>query len=211
MALELNVVLRDDDRESGGRVFDFDQLQNFFIVGLDFFGERIRTNVNHIYVWVLYAENSSHLGVFLLFKLFDGHPLNFAYAVRIDVNLNSGLRFDCFPGKFELILHLTPYFNGVHLEFSQLFLSLIFELPEPIPPLNNSCLLHQEFELLEVRVCFVEPPGLLYHNRSHSWPSRSFEHLLGVLDNADHLSLVDHAVEHFVLAVPVEVLASVFL
>ena len=113
------------------------------------------------------------------------------------------LLFDGFPSKFEFLLHLTPDLDRVNLKLSKLLLSLIFELPESVSPLNNSCLLHQEFELLEVRISFVESPSFLDHDCCHPWASRSFEHLFGVLDNPYDLSLIYDTVEHILLTISI--------
>jgi hypothetical protein len=119
------------------------------------------------------------------------------------VDFYPWLLFDSFPSKFEFFLHLTPDLDRVNLKLGELLLSLIFELPESVSPLDNSCLLHQEFELLEVGISFVEPPSFLDHDCCHPRASRSLEHLLGILDNSNDLSLINDTVEHILLTISI--------
>lgn len=127
------------------------------------------------------------------------------------MNFYSWLLFDGFPSKFKFFLHLTPDLDRVYLKLGKLLLSLIFELPKSVSPLDNSCLFHQEFELLEVRVSFVEPPCFLDHDSCHPWASRSLEHLLWVLDDSYHLSLINDTVKHVLLTIFIKVFSSVFM
>ena len=109
------------------------------------------------------------------------------------MDLNALILADGRPGLFEFILHLAPNFDRICSQPLQLLLCLILELPQPVASLNESCALHQEFELPEVAVGPEEPPLLLDGHRGHCWATVTFIHFLWIPDYPKNLCLVGYA------------------
>ena len=77
MTMEANVVLRNDQVESFGRLFDFNQLQNLHVVLKDFTSHGEWTDVNNVDFRVFDSENSSDLGILFLLELLYCHSFHF--------------------------------------------------------------------------------------------------------------------------------------
>ena len=79
VARELHVVLRDDYHEPLLWLFDLHQIQNLQIVLVDLVRQRIRTDVNDVYIWVLDTEDPRDLCILSLLELLDGGPLELCH------------------------------------------------------------------------------------------------------------------------------------
>jgi hypothetical protein len=67
--------------------------------------------------------------------------------------------------------------------------------------LNNRCLLHQLFQLLEIAVRFVTFPDFLNQNGCQIMPTWSLKHELRVIHDLFNLLFVTHALQHIVIGV----------
>jgi len=118
MRMEFSKVLWNNSREPPIRILNFHQLKNLQIVVVNFLGQRERTNVNDIDVWVFNIEQPCNLGIFSLLVLFQCHPLVLRDRKGVDVDLNPSARFDRWPLLLEFLLHLSP---NLELVLSQIF------------------------------------------------------------------------------------------
>ena len=66
MAMESHIVLRNDQVESLGWLFNFNKLEDLHVVFEDFACESVRSNIDNVDVWVFNREYSGDLGVLFL-------------------------------------------------------------------------------------------------------------------------------------------------
>ena len=77
MVLELVIVFWNNKMESTLWILNLYKLKDLHVVLVDFTGKSIRTDVDHINVWVFNRENPDNLCIFLLLKLLSAHSLKF--------------------------------------------------------------------------------------------------------------------------------------
>lgn len=117
MFMELNVILRNDYKESLIRRLNFSKFKNLLVIIINFTRERKRSDVNQINLWIFTSKYSWNLWIFSVFKFIHGRSFPFINRDTINMYLNSSLWFDLRPFSFELIHHILPFKKRFLFEF----------------------------------------------------------------------------------------------
>ena len=161
MRLKFHVVLWDDGPETFLGFFNFHKFENFRVVFGHFRCQGVWTDVDDVHVGIFKIKYPGYLRIFLLLIVINTPAFIFSDWIRIDMDFQTFLLLDLWPTPFKLILHLSPdphrlVFKPSHFNFSR-----FFQLVKSILSLNDSCLLHQEFQLIESWECFMSSPNCL--------------------------------------------------
>ena len=139
---ELHIVFGNDDVESLVSGIDFYEFEYLKVVLVYVVGERERTYVDNVDIWVLDGENTCNLRVLLLLELLCGESLQLGKRVRVDMYFNTFLGLDLGPPEFEFLLHLPPHLNRLLLQLAYSLLCGLLQLVKTVTPLDYSGLLH---------------------------------------------------------------------
>ena len=185
MVLELVIVFWNNKMESTLWILNLYKLKDLHVVLVDFTGKSIRTDVDHINVWVFNRENPDNLCIFLLLKLLSAHSLKFTNWVRVDVDLCSLLLLDLRPASLEFFLHVTPYLTRLLIQLVYLLLGWFLELVKSVLSLNYSCLEHEELQVSKSWKCLMSSPASLNPDSCQHRSIWTFVLVLWIFENGN--------------------------
>ena len=190
---ELDIVLWDYNVETLVCIINFDKLKNLKIVLVNIICECERTNINHIYIWILNRENTSYLRVFLLLQLLYCKSLKLREGKGIYMNFHSLCSLNLSPFHLEFLLHFAPDLHRFALKLSHSHPCRFLELIQSVTSLDNGSFFHEISQVSICLKCFKSSVVFLNMNCCQNWAHRTLELVFGIHNWIPNLFFVNDA------------------